>query len=82
MPQQKEIEEEKEEENKEAETKIVEIEKFDEKKFIDYNKMACLLCKRGFDSVELLNKHVQMSALHKVREINEKVFSEQLVFSF
>jgi len=65
MPQQKEVEEEKKEEIKEAETKIVEIEKFDEKKFIDYNKMACLLCKRGFDSIDLLNKHVQLSALHK-----------------
>ena len=41
-------------------------EEFDEKKFIDNNKMACLLCKRGFDSIELLNKHVQLSALHKV----------------
>ena len=33
---------------------------------IDHNKMACLLCKRRFDSIELLNKHVAKSDLHKV----------------
>lgn len=42
------------------------VDTFDEKKFIDYVKLACLLCKRGFDSTDLLNKHVQMSSLHKV----------------
>jgi len=32
---------------------------------IDTNKMACLLCKRRFDSVEILNKHIAKSELHK-----------------
>ena len=60
--------EEKEEVTEEVKKSVVEVDSvFDEKKFIDCNKMACLLCKRGFDSVELLNKHVQISALHKVR---------------
>ena len=53
----------------ESENEVV----FDEKKFIDNVKMACLLCKRGFDSVELLNKHVQLSALHKVRHELRKI---------
>ncbi len=35
--------------------------------FVDTNKMACLLCKRQFDSIELLNKHIAKSDLHKVR---------------
>ncbi|XP_047122781.1 RNA-binding protein 10 [Hydra vulgaris] len=34
-------------------------------KFIDAEKLACLLCKRQFPSKEVLNKHVQMSQLHK-----------------
>ena len=53
----------------ESENEVV----FDEKKFIDNVKMACLLCKRGFDSVELLNKHVQLSALNKVRHELRKI---------
>ena len=41
-------------------------ESFDETKLIDINKLACLLCKRKFDTVDLLNKHTQLSNLHKV----------------
>lgn len=44
----------------------------DDKKFaellealIDWNKMACLLCKRQFNNRETLVKHQQMSDLHK-----------------
>jgi RNA-binding protein 5/10 len=32
---------------------------------IDWNKMACLLCRRAFPSKEVLLKHQQMSDLHK-----------------
>lgn len=38
----------------------------DESGLIDTSKMACLLCKRRFDSIEILNKHVLKSDLHKV----------------
>jgi RNA-binding protein 5/10 len=38
----------------------------DESSLIDTAKMACLLCKRRFDSVDILNKHVAKSDLHKV----------------
>ena len=33
---------------------------------IDWNKLACLLCRRAFPSKEVLIKHQQMSDLHKV----------------
>jgi RNA-binding protein 5/10 len=46
---------------------------------IDLVKMACLLCKRKFDSVEILNKHVAKSDLHKVNsEFNKKIFTEAM----
>ena len=38
----------------------------EETNFIDLAKMACLLCKRRFESVEVLNKHISKSDLHKV----------------
>jgi RNA-binding protein 5/10 len=38
----------------------------EETSFIDLAKMACLLCKRRFESVEVLNKHISKSDLHKV----------------
>uniref|UniRef100_A0A915DVB9 RNA-binding protein 5 n=1 Tax=Ditylenchus dipsaci TaxID=166011 RepID=A0A915DVB9_9BILA len=38
---------------------------FDEEKFLDRAKPTCLLCRRQFGSVEILNKHVQLSDLHK-----------------
>lgn len=44
---------------------------------IDTAKMACLLCKRRFDSVEILNKHIAKSDLHKVRII--KILKHSLV---
>lgn len=43
-----------------------EIIKAEEEKLIDRKRLACLLCKRQFNSVDLLNKHQQMSELHKV----------------
>ena len=38
----------------------------DENKLVDYSKLACLLCKRQFGSKDILQKHQQMSDLHKV----------------
>ena len=34
---------------------------------IDWNKLACLLCRRAFPSKDILLKHQQMSDLHKVK---------------
>jgi len=39
---------------------------FDETKLLDHTKMACLLCKRQFQSKDQLVRHAQMSDLHKV----------------
>ena len=38
----------------------------DESKLTDWSKLACLLCKRQFQTREILIKHQQMSDLHKV----------------
>ncbi|XP_075233397.1 RNA-binding protein 5 [Lycorma delicatula] len=37
----------------------------DDKQFTDWNKLACLLCKRQFPSKDVLIKHQQLSDLHK-----------------
>jgi len=37
----------------------------DEAKLVNKEKKACLLCKRGFPSVDVLLKHVNMSQLHR-----------------
>jgi len=37
-----------------------------EEKMTDWPKLTCLLCKRLFNSREILVKHQQMSDLHKV----------------
>ncbi|KAK7457991.1 hypothetical protein BaRGS_00039136 [Batillaria attramentaria] len=37
----------------------------DEAKLVDWAKLACLLCKRKFQSREILTKHTQFSDLHK-----------------
>ena len=39
----------------------------DESKLVDWTKLACLLCKRQFPHKDTLQKHQQMSDLHKVR---------------
>lgn len=36
-----------------------------EKDYVDFEKLTCLLCKRAFQSLEILNKHLKMSNLHK-----------------
>eukprot|EP00455_Lapot_gusevi_P018937 TRINITY_DN2042_c0_g1_i1.p1 TRINITY_DN2042_c0_g1~~TRINITY_DN2042_c0_g1_i1.p1 ORF type:complete len:443 (+),score=165.53 TRINITY_DN2042_c0_g1_i1:160-1329(+) len=33
--------------------------------FLDYGRKACLLCQRGFKTLEKLNQHVELSDLHK-----------------
>lgn len=38
---------------------------FSEKDLIDFTKLTCLLCKRAFQSLDILNKHIKMSNLHK-----------------
>ena len=38
---------------------------FDETKLVDLAKMACLLCKRQFPNKDALNRHTQLSDLHK-----------------
>jgi RNA-binding protein 5/10 len=36
-----------------------------EKDYLDFEKLTCLLCKRAFQSLEIFNKHLKMSQLHK-----------------
>lgn len=36
-----------------------------EKDYVDFQKLTCLLCKRAFQSLEILQKHLKMSNLHK-----------------
>jgi RNA-binding protein 5/10 len=38
----------------------------DESKLVDWTNLACMLCKRKFQSKEILTKHTQFSDLHKV----------------
>ncbi|MES1919645.1 hypothetical protein MHBO_001441 [Bonamia ostreae] len=41
------------------------------KDFFDYERIACLLCKRGFKSLETMKRHAKQSDLHKK---NIKIF--------
>ncbi|XP_052870533.1 RNA-binding protein 10-like [Anopheles cruzii] len=36
-----------------------------EQDLVDFDKLTCLLCKRAFQSQDILMKHLKMSALHK-----------------
>lgn len=36
-----------------------------EKDYVDFKKLTCLLCQRAFQSEEILKKHIKMSDLHK-----------------
>lgn len=38
----------------------------EEEKLTDWNKMACLLCRRQFPNKDALVRHQQLSDLHKV----------------
>ncbi|KAH8350544.1 hypothetical protein KR067_006962, partial [Drosophila pandora] len=37
----------------------------DETDYVDFQKLTCLLCKRAFQSQDILQKHLKMSNLHK-----------------
>ncbi|KAH8293286.1 hypothetical protein KR018_007161, partial [Drosophila ironensis] len=37
----------------------------EESDYVDFQKLTCLLCKRAFQSLEILQKHLKMSNLHK-----------------
>ncbi|EDW45496.1 GM16803 [Drosophila sechellia] len=37
----------------------------EESDYVDFQKLTCLLCKRAFQSLEILQKHLKMSTLHK-----------------
>ncbi|XP_043640773.1 RNA-binding protein 5-A isoform X1 [Drosophila teissieri] len=37
----------------------------DESDYVDFQKLTCLLCKRAFQSLDILQKHLKMSNLHK-----------------
>uniref|UniRef100_A0A8C8RY92 RNA binding motif protein 6 n=1 Tax=Pelusios castaneus TaxID=367368 RepID=A0A8C8RY92_9SAUR len=46
----------------------------DEQRLTDWNKLACLLCRRQFPNKEVLIKHQQLSNLHKQNlEIHRKI---------
>ena len=47
------------------------MEALDESKLVDWDKLACLLCKRQFPQKETLQKHLTKSGLHKVRKIHK-----------
>ncbi|XP_014769656.1 RNA-binding protein 5 isoform X3 [Octopus bimaculoides] len=52
----------------------------DEAKLTDWNKLACLLCKRQFPSKEALTRHTQLSDLHKQNlEVMRKKYSSGAV---
>ncbi|XP_037959600.1 RNA-binding protein 5-A [Teleopsis dalmanni] len=36
-----------------------------ESDYVDFQKLTCLLCKRAFQSLDILQKHLKMSNLHK-----------------
>ncbi|XP_016997795.2 RNA-binding protein 5-A [Drosophila takahashii] len=36
-----------------------------ESDYVDFQKLTCLLCKRAFQSLDILQKHLKMSTLHK-----------------
>ena len=65
--QQNAVREDSETEHKKAESETpVTVAPFNEASLIDISKLACLLCKRRFDSLDILNKHIVKSDLHKV----------------
>jgi hypothetical protein len=54
-----------ENEDQAANKSVAAASTFNESDMVDYDKMACLLCKRGFPSSDVLIKHVKLSNLHK-----------------
>lgn len=52
-----------------------------EKDLVDFDKLTCLLCKRAFQSIDILNKHLKMSNLHKenLKKLNLNAQNESSV---
>ena len=50
-----------------------------EKDYVDFDKLTCLLCKRAFQSQEILNKHLKMSNLHKENLAKYNVSRDDMV---
>ena len=49
-------------------------------KLMDWNKMACLLCRRQFPNKEALLRHQQLSDLHKVGWPNGRLTESECIF--
>lgn len=52
-------------EDQAAKASIAAATAFNEKDHVDFDKLTCLLCKRAFQSRDILMKHLKMSDLHK-----------------
>lgn len=55
------------------------ISELNERDYVDFEKLTCLLCKRAFQSSDILNKHLKMSNLHKenLQKLNLKRFDDK-----
>lgn len=42
-----------------------EQQQINEADYVDFEKLTCLICKRGFQTADILSKHLKMSNLHK-----------------
>lgn len=54
-----------ENEDQAANKSVAAASTFNENDLVDFEKLTCLLCKRAFQSADVLSKHVKMSNLHK-----------------
>jgi RNA-binding protein 5/10 len=52
-------------EDQAAKASIAAASTFNEKDHVDFDKLTCLLCKRAFQSKDILMKHLKISDLHK-----------------
>lgn len=55
------------------------LSELNEKDYVDFEKLTCLLCKRAFQSSEILTKHLKMSNLHKenLQKLNLKCIEDK-----
>lgn len=54
-----------EHEDQAAHASIAAANSLNEKDYVDFDKLTCMLCKRAFQSADILGKHLKMSNLHK-----------------
>lgn len=54
-----------EHEDQAANASMAAANSLNEKDYVDFDKLTCMLCKRAFPSAEVLTKHLKMSNLHK-----------------